>query len=75
MYVSNNIDIENEFHLLCVCNAYVEFRNVYNSIYNVYYNFYNMTDQDKFVYLMEFHCREVSVYLEKNMGEKNKYFI
>ncbi len=52
--------------LLFVCNAYIEFRNVlYNNIYNVYHNFYNMTDKDKFVYLMEFHWKEVSVYLEK----------
>ncbi len=28
---------------------------LYNNIYNGYHNFYNMTDQDKFVYLLEFH--------------------
>ncbi len=39
-HVCNNEDIENEFHFLCVCNAYIEFRNVlYNSIYNVCHNF------------------------------------
>ncbi len=27
-HVCNNEDIENEFHFLCVCNAYIEFRNV-----------------------------------------------
>ncbi len=70
-HVCNNEDIENEFHFLCVCNAYIEFRNVlYNNIYNVY----NMTDKDKFVYLMEFHWKEVSVYLEK-AWEKRTYFI
>ncbi len=53
-------------HFLCVGNAYIEFRNVlYNNIYNVYHNVYNMTDKDTFVYLMEFHWKEVSVYLEK----------
>ncbi len=26
-YFCNNDDIENEFHFLCVCNAYIEFRN------------------------------------------------
>ncbi len=58
--------IEKEFHFLCVCNANIEFRNVLsNNIYNVYHNFYNMTDKDKFVYLMEFHWKDVSVYLEK----------
>ncbi len=45
--VCNNEEIENEFHVLCVCNAYNEFRNVlYNNIYNVYDNVYNMTDKD-----------------------------
>ncbi len=54
------------FTLCMFCNAYIEFRNVlYNDIYNVYHNFYNMIDQDKFVYLMEFHWKEFRVYLEK----------
>ncbi len=54
--------LKNEFHFLCVCNAYTEFRNVLNNnVYNVYHNFYNMTDQDKFVYLMEFHWKEVHI--------------
>ncbi len=46
--------------------VYFEFRNVYITIsikFNIF--FYNMTDQDKFMYLMEFHLKEVSVYLEK----------
>ncbi len=38
--------------VLCVCNAYIEFRNV---LYNVHNNFYNMTDQDTFMCLIEFH--------------------
>ncbi len=33
-----------------------------------------MTDKDKFVYLMEFHWKEVSIF-RKSMGEKNRYFI
>ncbi len=65
-HVCNNDDIETEFHFLCVCNAHIEFRNIlYNNIYNVYHNFYSITDKDKFVYLMEFHWKELSVYLEK----------
>ncbi len=52
----NNDDTENEFHFLCVCNAYIEFHNVlFSNVYNVYHTFYNLTDQDKFVYLMKFY--------------------
>ncbi len=56
---------------LCVCNAYIEFRNVLNNnIYNVYHTFYNMTDKDNFVYLMECHWKEVSVYLETSWEKR-----
>ncbi len=51
-HICNNEDIENKFHFLCVCNGYIEFRNVLYNIYNVYHNVYNMTDQDIFVYLI-----------------------
>ncbi len=65
-HVYNNEDIENEFHFLCVCNAYIEFRNViYNNIYNMYNIFYYKIDQDKYVYLIYFQGKEVSVYLKK----------
>ncbi len=57
---------------VCVCNAYIEFRNVLTNIYNMYHNFYNMTDQDKFVYLMEFHWKEV--YILKKHGRKEQIF-
>ncbi len=62
---------------VCVCDAYVEFRNVlYNNIYNVYHNFYNMTQKDKFVYFMEFHWKEVSVsvYLEKTWEKRTNIY-
>ncbi len=70
-HICNNDDIENEFHFLCVCNAYVEFRNVlYNPIYNVYHMFYDKRDQDKVVYFMKCYWKGVSVYLEKKTREK-----
>ncbi len=75
-HVCNNEDIENEFHFLCVCNAYIEFRNVlYINIYNVYHNSYNMTDKEKFVYLMEFRWKRSKGIFRNSMGEKNRYFI
>ncbi len=30
----------------------------------------NMTDQDKFVYLMEFHWKKVCIYLEKTWEKR-----
>ncbi len=34
-----------------------------------------MTNKDKFVHLMEFHYKEVSVYLEKNGRKEHKFYI
>ncbi len=49
--VCNNGDVENEFHFVSICNAYKTLGNVmYDKINGV--TFYNMTDIDKFVYLM-----------------------
>jgi hypothetical protein len=59
-------DIENEFHFLCICNVYNEFRNIlYKNVSNHSNNFLHMSDRDKFLYLMEFNWKEVSVYLDK----------
>ncbi len=44
-------DVENEFHFIRICNAYTTLRNMmYDKINDV--TFYNMTDRDKFVYLV-----------------------
>ncbi len=52
--VCKNGDVENEFHFVCTCNAYTTLRNMmYDTINDV--TFYNMTDRDKFVYLMQKH--------------------
>ncbi len=34
-------------------------------MHNVDHNFNNMTDKNKFLYLMKYHWKEASVYLEK----------
>ncbi len=44
-------------------------------MHNVYHNFNNITDQDKFVYLMKFHWKEVSLYLEKAWDKRKKNLI
>ncbi len=50
--VCKNGDVKNEFHFICICYAYSTLRNtMYDKINDV--TFYNMTDRDKFVYLMQ----------------------
>ncbi len=61
--VCNNGDVENEFHFVCIYNTYTTLRNtMYDKINDVI--FYNMTDRDKFVYLMKTHWKQVSQYIE-----------
>ncbi len=61
--VCKNNDIENEFHFICTCNVYTEFRNaIYTKIHNI--EFIDMTDKDKFIYLMKYHWKDVSEYIE-----------
>ncbi len=57
--VCKNGDVENEFHFVCTCNAYTTLRNMmYDTINDV--TFYNMTDRDKFVYLLKKHWKQLS---------------
>ncbi len=50
--VCNSGDVENELHFVCICNSYTTLRNMmYDKINDV--TFYNMTDRDKFVYLIK----------------------
>jgi hypothetical protein len=56
-------EIENEFHFICICNIYTHFRNeMYNKINNT--DFVDMSDKDKFIYLMKNNWKEVSQYME-----------
>ncbi len=50
--VCNNVDVENGFHFVYICNAYTTLTNMmYDKLNDV--TFYNITDIDKFVYLMK----------------------
>ncbi len=61
--VSKNNDIENKFRFICICNVYTEFRNaMYTKIKNI--EFIDMTDKDKLIYLMKYHWKDVSQYIE-----------
>ncbi len=68
--VSKNGDVENEFHFVCICNAYTTLRNtMYDKINDV--TFYNMTDIYKFVYLMQKHWKQLSQYIETVWDYRN----
>ncbi len=55
------INVENEFHFVCICNAYTTLRNtMYDTINEV--TFY-MTNKVKFVYLMK-NWKQWSQYIE-----------
>ncbi len=61
--VCKNGDVENEFHFICICNAYTALRNMmYDKINDV--TFYNMTDRDNFFYLMQKHWKQLGQYIE-----------
>ncbi len=62
--VCKNGDVENEFHFICIFNAYTTLRNMmYDKINEV--TFYKMTDRDKYVYLMKKHQKQLSNILKQ----------
>ncbi len=42
---------------------------MYTKINNI--EFIDMTDKDKCMYLMKYHCKDVSQYIEIALGQKN----
>ena len=70
-FICNNNEIENEVHFVCVCSVYLQFReNLFQKVVNVNdFNF--MSDEDKLIYLMNFHWKDLSVYVEKAWDKRN----
>ncbi len=65
-HVCNNDTIENEFPFYVFVMHILNFDMYFITISIIFtIMFYNMTDKNKFVYLMEVHWIEVSIYLEK----------
>ncbi len=55
--------MENKFHFICICNVYTEFKNaMYTKVNNI--EFIDMTDKNKFIYLMKYQYKDVSQYIE-----------
>ncbi len=54
---------ENEFYFICISNVYTEIRYaIYTKINNI--EFIDKTDKEKFIYLMKYHWKDASQYIE-----------
>ncbi len=59
----NSGEVENELHFLCVCTTYSNYRqHLYSVINND--NLLNMSNDEKFVFLLKFKRKNVCIYLE-----------
>ena len=62
----NTGEIENEKHFLCICNVFSKWRaNLYCSINNNVPHFTDMSNDDKFDYLMKFEQIKASKFVLK----------
>ena len=65
-----NIDlVEDEFHFICVCNAYCEYREI---LFDKVENSENMSLEELFVYVMKCKPFEVSEYVEKAWSKRKR---
>ena len=56
--------IEDEFHFLCICPIYQNLReNLYSSYYNISNDFIDLSDDQKFVYMMKQPIRNLIKYV------------
>ncbi len=67
----NTGEVENELHLLCVCTTYSNCRQHLYSIVNND-NFLNMSNEEKFIFLLKFKWRYVCIYLEKAWSKRTE---
>ncbi len=64
-------EVENELHFLCVCTTYSNYRqNLYSIVIND--NFLNMSNDEKFVFLLKFKWKYVCIYLEKAWDKRTE---
>ena len=65
-----NTGIEDEYHFVCICEEYSHFREMlYNKVVNVEFNV--MSNEEKFVYLINNCWKELSIYIEKAWDKRN----
>ncbi len=67
----NSGEVENELHFLCVYTTYSNYRqNLYSIVNND--NFLNMSNDEKFVFLLKFKWKYVCIYLEKAWDKRTE---
>ena len=56
--------IEDEFHFLCICPIYQNLReNLYSSYYNISNDFIDLSDDQKFVYMLKQPIRNLNKFV------------
>ena len=66
--------VEDEYHILCVCGSYDEFRTtLYNKASTTFNEFHNIPELDKFVYLINNLQRDVIAFLVKALTKRRNY--
>ena len=59
-------EVEDELHFICKCEALVEPRNVlYEMVQRKYNMFINLDIKEKFIHLMKYEWKQMSIYIEK----------
>ena len=72
--VCNQNCVEDEFHFLCICESYNLHRNVlFHRVTVKNADFATFSDEDKFIYLMQFENKEVARYLELAYDQRKTY--
>ena len=62
--ICNSNEIEDEFHVICICNVYQSFRDIlYSEIEQKHNNFQNYNTENKFIEIMKNHPNELSKFL------------
>ena len=66
--------VEDEYHILCVCGSYDEFRTtLYNKASTTFNEFHNIPELDKFVCLINNLQRDVIAFLVKALTNRRNY--
>ncbi len=67
----NSGEVENELHFHCVCTTYSNYRqNLYSIVNND--NILNMSNNERFVFLLKFKRKYVCIYLEKAWDKRTE---
>ncbi len=67
----NSGEVDNELLYLCVCNTYSNYRQKFYSIVNND-NFLNMSNDEKFVFLLKYKWKSVCIYLDKAWDKRTE---